>query len=39
MAFEPESPSPLDSLRQEYARVFRDWDGLTRRPRVEVDFV
>src|SRR5665213_1409722 len=29
MAFEPESPSPLDSLRQEYARVFRDWDGLT----------
>jgi len=29
MAFEPESPSPLDSLWQEYARVFRDWDDLT----------
>ena len=29
MAFEPESSSPLDSLWQEYARVFRDWDDLT----------
>ena len=29
MAFEPESASPLDSLWQEYARVFRDWDDLT----------
>jgi hypothetical protein len=29
MAFEPESLSPLDSLWQEYARVFRDWDDLT----------
>ena len=29
MAFEPESPSPLDSLWQEYSRVFRDWDDLT----------
>ena len=29
MAFEPESISPLDSLWQEYARVFRDWDDLT----------
>ena len=29
MAFEPESSSPLDSLWQEYARVFRDWDDHT----------
>ena len=29
MAFEPEAPNPLDSLWQEYARVFRDWDDLT----------
>jgi hypothetical protein len=29
MAFEPESSSPLDSLWQEYSRVFRDWDDLT----------
>ena len=29
MAFEPESQSPLDSLWQEYSRVFRDWDDLT----------
>jgi len=29
MAFEPESASPLDSLWQEYARVFRDWDDHT----------
>ncbi len=29
MAFEQESTSPLDTLWQEYARVFRDWDDLT----------
>jgi hypothetical protein len=29
MAFESESSSPLDSLWQEYARVFKDWDDLT----------
>jgi hypothetical protein len=29
MAFESESASPLDSLWQEYARVFADWDDLT----------
>jgi hypothetical protein len=29
MAFEPESPSPLDSLWKEYARVFQVWDDLT----------
>ena len=29
MAFEQESPSPLDNLWQEYARVYRDWDDLT----------
>src|ERR1041385_8195194 len=29
MAFESESSSPLDSLWQEYARVFRDFDDLT----------
>jgi hypothetical protein len=29
MPFEAESSSPLDSLWQEYASVFRDWDDLT----------
>ncbi len=29
MAFEPETPSPLDVLWQEYARVFQSWDDLT----------
>jgi len=29
MPFESESQSPLDSLWQEYASVFRDWDDLT----------
>ena len=29
MAFESVPSSPLDSLWQEYARVFRDWDDLT----------
>jgi len=29
MAFEPESASPLDTLWQEYAGVYRDWDDLT----------
>jgi hypothetical protein len=29
MAFEPEPTSPLDSLWQEYAGVFRDWDDHT----------
>jgi len=29
MAFESESPSPLDSLWQEYARAFQSWDDLT----------
>ena len=29
MAFELESSSPLDSLWQEYGRVFREWDDLT----------
>ncbi len=29
MAFEPESPSPLDALWKEYARAFQAWDDLT----------
>jgi hypothetical protein len=29
MAFEPETPSPLDRLWNEHARVFQDWDDLT----------
>jgi hypothetical protein len=29
MAFEPETPSPLDRLWQEYSSVYRDWDDLT----------
>jgi hypothetical protein len=29
MAFEPEASSPLDTLWQEYAIIFCDWDDLT----------
>jgi hypothetical protein len=29
MAFEPEASSPLDTLWQEYASIFCDWDDLT----------
>jgi hypothetical protein len=29
MAFEPETPSPLDRLWREYGLVYRDWDDLT----------
>ena len=38
MAFEPESSSPLDSLWQEYARVFRELRPRTAVPEIRVEF-